>query len=325
MKRIVSLWLMLTLLLGLCSCASPSVEQSDDRLHIVCTIFPLYDWTREVLGARAADVELTLLLDNGTDLHSFQPSADDIVTISECDLFIYVGGESDDWVTDTLKEARNQTMTVLNVMDFLGSAVKEEEEAEGMEPTHEDHEDGPEYDEHVWLSLRNADLVCEELADLLSELLPANDNLFHRNTDAYQAKLDELDTRYRDAADAAPLDTLLFGDRFPFRYLTDDYGLNYYAAFSGCSAETEASFETVVFLANKIDELGLGVILQTESSDGSIADTIRQATATGDQQILTLDSMQSITARQITDGVTYLDIMEQNLAVLSQALNTASN
>ena len=324
MKRTLAWLLLLALLLGLLGgCAvTPNAEPSDGKLRIVCTIFPLYDWTRQLLGSRTAEADLTLLLDNGVDLHSFQPTADDIIQIADCDLFLYVGGESDTWVEDALKEAVNPNMIVLNLMDLLGDKVKEEEIVEGMEADdHEDHDDEgehaePEYDEHVWLSLRNAALFCEKIAEALDKLMPADPV----QSAAYLEKLNALDERYQAAVDAAPLHTLLFGDRFPFRYLTDDYGLDYYAAFAGCSAETEASFETVVFLAEKADALGLPAILQLESSDGAIPETIRRNTKTRDQQLLTLDSMQSVTAREIEDGATYLSIMEQNLDVLTAAL-----
>ena len=322
MKKLLSLLLALCLLFGLCSCAaSPAAASKDGRLRIVCTIFPLYDWTKQILGERAADTDLTLLLDSGVDLHSFQPTAADIITISDCDLFVYVGGESDRWVADALKEARNRNMVVLDLMELLGDVVKEEEAVEGMEAEdEEEEEEGPEYDEHIWLSLRNAEIACRAIAEALRTLDPDAADVYAANADAYLRKLDELDGKYAAVVGEAPRKTLLFGDRFPFRYLTDDYGLDYYAAFVGCSAETEASFETVVFLADKVDELGLHTILQTESSDGSIAATIRRNTKTQDQQVLTLDSMQSVTAPEIEAGAAYLTIMTRNLEVLSDAL-----
>ena len=269
-------------------------------------------------------MDLTMLLDNGVDLHSYQPTADDIMKISDCDLFIYVGGESDAWVEDALKEAVNKDMKVINLLDVLGNSVKEEEVVEGMEAEEEEEEDGadeePEYDEHVWLSLRNAKVLCKAIADYLAEIDTENADTYQDNEKAYADKLDELDKKYRETLDSASQKTLLFGDRFPFRYMVDDYGLSYYAAFVGCSAETEASFETITFLAGKTDELGLKNIMTIEKSDQKIAKTIIRNTKGKNQGILTLDSMQSTTSDDVKKGATYFSIMENNLNVLQKAL-----
>ena len=334
MKKLLSILLITTIgVLSLTGCggsagtaAAAPAASGGNSLKIVATIFPEYDWVRNILGEHAADADLTLLVDNGADLHSFQPTADDILTISTADLFIYVGGESDQWVSDALKQAVNQDMVVIDLLDVLGEDAKEEEIVEGMEAEHDhedadhDHEEEPELDEHVWLSLRNAGLYCGAITDALSKLDPANADSYAANNAAYQEKLTALDQAYRQAVDASAEKTLLFGDRFPFRYLTEDYGLTYYAAFVGCSAETEASFETVVFLANKVDELSLPVILTIEGKDHRIAETIRDNTADKDLKILSMDSMQSVTASEIAAGADYLKIMEQNLEVLKQAL-----
>lgn len=299
---------------------SAEINQSQDagqKFSIVSTIFPQYDWIRQIIGEDAGNIELTLLLDNGVDLHNYQPTTDDVITITECDMFIYVGGESDTWVNDILKNAVNKDMVVVDLMDVLGDAVKEEEIKEGME---HDHEEETEFDEHVWLSLNNAKTLCEYLAKVLVELDGANASAYNANLAAYTAQLDALNLEYQEAALAAPVKTLLFGDRFPFRYLVDDYGLDYYAAFSGCSAETEASFETIVFLANKVDELGLKNIMVIDTSDQSVAKTVVQNTETKNQNILVLDSMQSVTAADLNAGTSYLTIMENNLKVLKEAL-----
>lgn len=299
--------------------------RSEKGVQIVTTIFPEYDWVREILGDNPGNAEVTMLLDNGVDLHSYQPTAADILKISTCDLFIYVGGESDEWVEDALQEATNKDMVVINLLETLGDKVKEEEVVEGMEgeeeePEDEDSEEGPEYDEHVWLSLRNASVLCDTIADALVRIDAANADVYKANADNYKGQLGALDADYQSAVAAGSKKTILFGDRFPFRYLTDDYGLSYYAAFVGCSAETEASFETIIFLANKTDELGLSTILTIESSDGRIAETIKNNTATKDQQILKMDSLQSATSKDAANGVSYLSIMQENLGVLKQAL-----
>ena len=525
MKKTLSLLLCLVLMLGiLAGCGKTPTANNNNadgkKLSIVATIFPAYDWVRQILAEKADSVELTLLLDNGPDLHSYQPTADDMVKIANCDMFIYVGGESDEWVEDALANATNKNMVAVNLMDVLGDSVKEEEIIEGMEhdldhhhdhgeseahskevSTFEDdqvqdrsltdwdgewqsaypyvldgsldegfahkaesgkmtaeeykayyatgyetelktiaingetntitytdvngktcaspykyvgyyiqdwstgtraamyrfealdkasgapvfielndhiiepcqaehfhfrssntgfddiedpesrwptffpaawdaedvleafighdhgddddhhHEDGEvEYDEHVWLSLKNAAVLCGEIVRRLSILDADNQEIYAANGMAYIDRLNALDEQYQTALNAAKVKTVLFGDRFPFRYLVDDYGLDYYAAFVGCSAETEASFETIVFLANKVDELGLNTVLTIESGDGKIARTIIENTAAKSAQVLQMDSMQSTTAQSAADGTTYLDIMEKNLVVLKEAL-----
>lgn len=491
--------------------AKPAAEKAPEKsLKIVTTIFPEYDWVREVLGDQAENDELTMLLDNGVDLHSYQPTADDIVKISDCDLFIYVGGESDGWVDDALKNATNKNMKVIDLLEVLGDSVMAEEVVEGMQKTEHDHdhdhskevstfeddevqdrslsdwagdwqsaypfaldgtlddafaamaekgemtakeyktyyqngyktdisniniegdhieftyEDGKkvgsdykyvgyyiqnwstgtkaamyrfeavdrtsgapiyiefndhmiepataehfhirmsnesfdaivdpenswptffpadmtgeeicehmeghdhdedeeheheeEKDEHVWLSLKNAEVLVNAISASLQELDPDNKATYAANSSAYIEKLSALDGEYQAAVDAATYQTVLFGDRFPFRYLVDDYGLSYYAAFVGCSAETEASFETISFLAKKVDELGLPCVLTIEGAQHKIAETIVQNTAEKNQKVLTMDSMQSTTSKDVKNGTTYLSVMEQNLSVLKEAL-----
>ena len=323
MKRILAILLCLLMTAGAAACGSASgAGDKAATLSVVTTIFPEYDWIRE-LTAGVDGVELTLLLDNGVDLHSYKPTADDIVKIADCDLFVYVGGESDEWVEDVLATANNEKMIAVSLLEALGDNVKAEEVKEGMEAEEEEEEGGEgeeEYDEHVWLSLKNAEFLTGLLAGKLGELDAPHASVYSANAAAYADKLRALDERYAAAVAGARVKTLLFGDRFPFRYLVDDYGLDYYAAFVGCSAESEASFETVVFLANKVDELGLGAIMQIESADGSIARTIKDNTKTKDQTILTLDSLQSTTSRDIDDGKTYLSAMEDNLSVFAEAL-----
>ena len=467
------------------------------KLSIVTTIFPEYDWVREIMGDKAESADLTMLLDNGVDLHSYQPTVDDIVKIATCDIFIYVGGESDSWVEDALKHNVNKDMKVINLLEVLKDTIKTEEAMPGMQaedghnhgyshfadtdvqdrslsdwdgdwqsvypylqdgildevmerkaengsktkeeyrayyetgyqtdvsqitidaenntirfvrdgiaakaayaykgyqiydyasgsrgvryffeatdgdadapkyvqfsdhginpgkaehfhiyfgndgfdalsqemdswPTYypmdmssndikEDmleHEE-KEYDEHVWLSLKNAKVLCNSISQALQAIDPENKNVYAANAEAYEKQLSALDEKYQEAVDNATYKTLLFGDRFPFRYLVDDYGLRYYAAFSGCSAESEASFDTIHFLAKKLDELGLPCILTIEGAKHRIAETIVENTTAKNQKVLSMDSMQSTTSKDVAQGTTYLSVMEKNLDVLTDAL-----
>lgn len=265
--------------------ASEKPTAQGDKLKIVTTIFPEYDWTREILGDQSERAEVTMLLDNGVDLHSYQPTADDLIKIAECDLFIYVGGESDGWVESALASTSNPDRAVINLIDTLGDSVKLEEVVEGMQETEHDHEEDEDHahdvdeqeaetDEHVWLSLGNAQAVCQKIAEKLGEIDPEHEQAYTQNALAYIDQLAALDAKYQAAVDAANNKTLVFGDRFPFRYLTEDYGLDYYAAFVGCSAETEASFETIRFLAEKTDALGLSHVLTIENPNHKIAETV---------------------------------------------------
>ena len=373
MKRTITIFiLLLTVLLGFSGCGSSDKsggakgDTSKPKLKIVATIFPEYSWTKELLGSHEKDVELTLLAKKGVDMHSYQPSAEDILRIANCDLFLYVGGESDKWVDKALKEGGNPKRRVLNLMKLMGDRAKVEEEVEGMdkhdhhehdkdakahpkkdkqdekhehhdkdkhEEKHEhekehdtvkhdgkDHHEQPEYDEHVWLSLKNADIVCKAITEELAALDSKNAETYRSNYTAYSKKLAALDAKYKEAVTKAPVKTVLFGDRFPFRYLTDDYGLQYYAAFNGCSAETEASFATVAFLAKKMDELKLPAVLTIEGRQHKLAQTIVENTKAKNQKELTLNSMQSVTEEEIKKGITYLAVMEQNLNVFKEAL-----
>ncbi len=339
MKKLFALSLVFSMLFTL---ALPTAVSAEEKaLKIVTTIFPIYDWVREIAGEET-NAEITMLMDSGVDLHNFQPTAQDILTIAQCDLFIYVGGESDEWTEDVLATAHNENLKSVVLLDVLGEDVKEEEIVEGMEHEHDhdhdedvDHEDHEhdkdeehdheehehEADEHVWLSLRNAETLVRTLADTIADIDPEQASLYRANAKNYIEKLQALDAQYAETVNAAAYKTILFGDRFPFRYLADDYGLAYYAAFAGCSAETEASFQTILFLAQKLDELGLPAVLTIENPKTRIAETVVNATQKKNQKILSLNSMQGVTAQEVKDGAAYLSLMENNLIVLQDALN----
>lgn len=333
MKRIGFILAVMAMAFALSSCGRGEEEgltddPADGTVKILAAIFPPYDWVREILGEQASDVQLELLVDSGADLHSYQPSVRDIMDIASCDLFIYAGGESDSWVKETLEQTDRPGREVVSLLEVLGDAAKEEETVEGMEAhgegeSHgagEHHEEDTEYDEHVWLSLKNAGIFCEAIAEKLAEIDPGHGEIYRENAKVYEGKLSRLDRQYQEASDSVRQKVLVFGDRFPFRYLVDDYGLSYYAAFAGCSAESEVSFQTVAFLAEKVDERNLSSILVIKGGDQKIAETIRQNTRSGNQKILVMDSLQSTTAEEIENGASYLSVMEENLKVLKAAL-----
>lgn len=300
-------------------CASKETENGQ-KLKIVAASFPEYDWLKEIMGEKFSEADVSFLCKNGTDLHSYQPTAEDIIKISVCDIFICSGGQSSAWTDGALKNAENKETAVIKLTEVLGDGVKTEETVEGMEE--EKHgEEETEIDEHVWLSIKNAEKLCEKIEETLSEKDPSNADIYKKNTDEYIKKLDALDKEYEKTVFEAKRKTLLFADRFPFRYLTDDYGLTYYAAFAGCSAESEASFETVSFLAKKTDELFLPAVITIDGSDKKLAETVISATDSKNAEILTMDSMQAKTEEDVKNGISYLSVMEKNLEILKQALN----
>ena len=304
----------------LAGCA-PKQQHNATKLKIVATTFPQYDWIREIIGKDNTNVDLQLLMKNGGDLHSYQPTAGDIANISDANLFVYVGGESDEWVDDALEEKTNKDMKVINMMQTLGDDIDEEEE--GLEKESDDHDhDEIEYDEHVWLSLKRAQKIVKAITDELVELDPINAKKYQANAEAYIAKLSALDKSYESTVNAVKDKTWIFADRMPFHYLAKDYGITTYAAFNGCSTETNASFNTIVTLAKYADEFGINHIMTIESSDHKLAKAVIENTAEKNQEILTLNSLQSVSQSDIDKGLTYYGAMEENLKVLAQSFNT---
>lgn len=327
-----------------CSAESNEKAPAQKKVSIVATIYPQYDWLKNILGDRLDAVNLKLLIKNGTDLHSYKPSAQDIAAIASADMVVFVGGESDEWIEKALKATPKEGRVQVNLMEALGDRVKEEEVVEGMQEETKDerretkeiaeenhkhgeeaeeheHAEAPENDEHIWLSLKNAELLVMNLADALSKVDTAHATEYHMNAGLYIAKISALDAQYRATTDSAHFKTILFGDRFPFRYLVDDYGIKYFAAFVGCSAESEASFETVAFLAGKMDSLALPAIFTIDGSNGKIARAILDASKKSKETpVLTLNSMQSVTDAQMQSGTDYLSMMQSNLEVLKKAI-----
>ncbi len=312
MKKTVSVLLAAVFaVLTLCACGKTVDEKSG--LNIVCTSFPQYDYIKNIIGS---DKGLTLLLDDGGDLHSYEPTAQDIITISNADLFVYVGGTSDKWVESTLKAAANQEIKAIALMDYVETYA--EEYVAGMEHKHTDTDEHGTLDEHIWLSLRNAAKITQALCEIICDIDTENAPIYKANAEKYIAELNALDTEYTATVKSAKRDTLIFADRFPFRYLVEDYGLTYYAAFAGCSSESEASFQTMAFIIDKTKELELPVVLTIDGSDGSIAKSVCEATGAKSAM---LDSCQSVSAQDIQNGTSYINIMKSNLNVLREALN----
>ncbi len=325
MKKVLCVFFILCLCLNMCGCNSGSAY-NDEKITIVCTGFSAYDWVKELAGGELSHISVRYLGEKGVDMHSYQPSAEDMAVIKSCDLLIYVGGESEDWVEDALESDVNPDMLVVKMLDAVGEDALTEEELPGIsggahEHRHDESEhDEEEYDEHVWLSPKKAAVIVTEIEDCLEQLDGDNASYYRENYNAYMEKLYELDKGYTETVEAAAHKTIIFGDRFPFRYLTEDYGIDYYAAFDGCSAETEASFETITFLAGRLDELNLKHIIVIEGSDKRLANTISESTKDRDKIIVEMDSIQSVSADDIEKGYTYIRAMEKNLQVLETIL-----
>ena len=314
--------LIFTLLLTMFTACNAEPKLTE-KIKIVTTIFPQYDWVREIIGEKAERFDLSLLIDSSVDMHSYQPSVSDIVRASGADLFIYIGGHSDDWVADVLSQAINENMVAINLVESLGDAVIMVEHDCDDDECDDDHHDeaGLHEEEHVWVSLKMSKMLCEIIAEQIVALDPYNEDVYRENLSNYLGKLSALDARYQEMAGTANTNTVVFADRFPFLYMMLDYGINHYAAFSGCSAEAEASFSTIRILSRKIDELELAFVMVTETGNHAIAETIINATEAKNQKILVLDGMKAVTSSDISNGVTYLSIMESNLKVLREALS----
>ncbi|MDR2197140.1 MAG: metal ABC transporter substrate-binding protein [Coriobacteriales bacterium] len=325
--------------------APDATGATDAAIHVVTTLFPPYDFTRAIAGDKA---EITMLLPPGAESHSFEPTPQDIIAIQDCDVFIYVGGESDEWVDEVLSSLDTSHMRIVTLMDCV--ELVEEEIVEGMQDeeegedahgeeasdgdAHDDadadahgeeadtdadaHGEEAEYDEHVWTSPRNAKLIVQKISDALCDIDAANAELYRTNTEAYLAQLDELDAEFRAVVGQAARKTVVFGDRFPFRYFADAYGLDYYAAFPGCSTETEASAATVAFLIDKVGDEGIPVVFHIELSNAKIADTIAEQTGA---EVLLFHACHNISQSDFESGKTYLDLMRANVKALEQALN----
>jgi len=324
-------WLaaLLTVCLLLPCAAGCGKREEDDTVKIVCTVFPLYEWARNIVGDEEG-IELVWLARNGADLHSYQPTTADIVEMISSDLLLYVGGESEIWVEDCLKNREDDDRIMLELSQAEGVTLRQVSAESIVDDTHDhDHGHGQDHDhthgiadEHIWLSLKNALACGEAITNALCQLDPEDADAYRGNWKEYAQRLDALDRAYAETVAAASEPTLLFADRFPFVYLAEDYGIRYVAAFEGCTTEAEATPETIIHLAKHADEWDLEWIMTTESADGKLARSVIRATEKKDQAVAVLNSMQAVSAKEAERGETYLGIMEQNLDVLRRVLSS---
>lgn len=316
MKKITALCLCFILTLGLLAGCARSADNKNNKINVVATIFPQYDFTRQLAKDK---VNLSLLIPPGGEAHTYEPTPQDMITIQNADIFIYVGGENDTWLDGILENINTENMTILKLLDCVDTL--EEEVVEGMqapgEGGHDHGEDEEEADEHVWTSPVNASKIAAEIARALEEKDPENASFYIENLKQYQAELTDLDNAFRGLAERAKSKELIFGDRFPLRYFAEEYGFTYFAAFPGCSAESEPSAKTIAFLIDKAKADDVKTIFYIEFSNHQAADTIAQAVGAS---TALFHSCHNVTTDEMEQGVTYLSLMRQNLKTLEMAL-----
>lgn len=322
-KRIIVFLAAMCIAACVCACqgasgkSAASAGKDDGRLNVVCTIFPQYDFVRQIAGDK---VNLTMLLKPGAESHSYEPTPQDIIKLQDSDMFVYVGGDSDEWVKSILSSMNTDRMTQVKLMDCVD--LKEEETVEGMQPEKEESCDaaaeGPEMDEHVWTSVANSEKIVQKLSDTLIKLDPDNKDYYEKNTKTYLDRLKKLDGEFHSVIDSAKRREIIVGDRFPFMYFCREYGLKYYAAFPGCSTDTEADPATVAFLTDKVKQDKIPVVFHIELSNGQMCNSICDATGARAEP---LNAVHNVSADDFKAGVTYVDLMEHNVKVLKEALN----
>ena len=317
-----------------------NTETEEDKINIITTIFPPYDFAKQIAEDK---IDVKMLLKPGEESHSYEPTPKDIMSIQEAELFIYVGGENDVWVEDILNSMGENKPNTLKLLDIVPNL--EEEIVEGMEDIHEGHSHEEEHtdeehsheeehtdeehsheeehnhnviDEHVWTSPKNAILIVQEITKILCEKDLQNADFYNSNSQKYIGELEKLDNNFREIVSNSSKKTMIFGDRFPFRYFANEYGLDYYAAFSGCSTETEASPKTIAFLIDKVKENNINVVFTIEFSNGKIADSIVDSTGA---KKMTFNSCHNLTKEQLEQGETYISLMQENVEALKEALN----
>ncbi len=317
MKRFLAVLLALTLAVGLCGCADRQ-KAEDGRLQVVCSVFPYYDFARQIGGD---DVDVTLLVAAGKETHSFEPTPLDVITLSQADVFLYNGGESEAWVDDILSAAGENIAVTLPLMPQVSALA--EEWAEGMEGAHDEHDhethdsDDIEYDEHVWTSPVLAKALCRAICDALCQADPAHQEDYQARLTDYLAQLDQLDAAFREVVEAGHRRLLVFGDRFPLLYFCKEYGLDYRAAFHGCASDTEPSLATLKYLIDKVEDEKIPVVYTIELSSRKVADAIAETTGA---KVLTFHSCQTVSRAEFDGGATYLSLMERNVKALREGL-----
>ncbi len=318
-KRAISiLCLLLIILLALPLSSCQKEAEDDGRIKIVCTLFPQYDWLKNVVGD-SDNIELSLIIANGSDPHSYQPTAADILTISNCDMIVFLGGDSDTWVQEALDRAKNDKIKKIALTELDGVTLHNVSASSGGHSHEHEHNHGA-FDEHIWLSLKNAIAITEHLSSALCELDVQNAAKYTENAKAYTDKLIALDKAYSDAVDVNGERFMLFADRFPFVYLLEDYGIEYQAAFEGCTADVDAGFDTVLELIREAELHNAKYVTVTESSDGALATMVISSAKHAKMELLVMNSMQGVGRSDINNGITYLSVMENNLAVLKKAI-----
>ena len=331
MKRILTLFLTLALILSLAACAAPGEKADDGRLQIVATLFPYYDFARAIAGDRA---DVTLLLSPGREAHSFEPTPLDAVTISEADVFLYNGGEGEYWVEEMLDAAGEHIAVKARMMDYVDALGEEFSEGmqgadeHGHDHDHDDHDhdheedehdsDEIEYDEHIWTSPKNAAILCRAVCEAICKADPANEDFYRANCDDYCAQIEALDARFADLCESAPRKLLIFADRFPMLYFCREYGLDYRAAFHGCSGDTEPSLATIKFLIDKVEDENIPVVYTIDFGTKKVAAVVSECTGAA---IETIYSMQTVSRTDFDAGETYLTLMERNFEALRKGLN----
>ena len=330
-KRIISILIAAIIILSslsICACSSSESFDDNAKIKILCTLFPQYDWLHTITDG-VDDVSISLIIANGTDPHSYQPTAADIMNISNCDMLVYVGGDSDTWVKKAIEQSKNDSLTAIALTELnditlhnISSASHTHEGHSHDEHSHEGHSHSA-LDEHLYLSLNNACEAVGELATALSRLDPDNKEIYKQNALEYTVKLSNLGESFKNDIESIPESErfILFADRFPFVYLLSDYNIHYSAAFEGCTTDVDADFDTVIRLTKEADEHNVKYIAVTESSDKALANTVILSTKSKNQKIVTLNSMQSISNKQINNGATYISIMEQNIKQIKVALD----
>ncbi len=308
MKKLFSLLLVfvITFSVSLCGCSNNSQDgNQSDKISIVTSIFPYYDFVRNIAGDNA---EIKLLLSPGSEPHHYEPSPSDIVAIEECDIFIYNGGESDEWVENVLDSLENKSATILKMTDYVTL----------LNEKNPDHTDGDEPDEHIWTSIRNSEKMVSEISKAISEKDSNNKTIYENNTAQYLSRLEQLDKDFIEVVENKKRDTVVFGDRFPFLYFMTDYGLNYECAFPGCSSETEPSLEVVTRLINYVNSENIPVVFYLEMSNGKTAKLIADDTGAKTMQF---SSCHNITKDEFNNGEDYISIMQKNCVALKEALS----